>query len=165
MDVLEFNQEFSQIERRLMSFALKLTNNLEDAKDLVQETGCRAYRHKESFQTGSNFRAWLTIIMRNTFINDYRKRKRHNLWFEPISNQHSSKLTIDNTAESNLTMQELSCHLTRVDEIFRTPFLLHYEGFKYDEIAEKLGIPLGTVKSRIFFARKKMRQSIERVHY
>ncbi|MEL7020712.1 MAG: RNA polymerase sigma factor, partial [Bacteroidota bacterium] len=63
------------------------------------------------------------------------------------------------------TMQDLSCLLTRVDDIFRTPFLLDYEGFKYDEIAEKLGIPLGTVKSRIFFARKKMRQSIERVHY
>lgn len=162
MDTLEFNQRFGQMERMLMSFALKLTNNLEDAKDLVQETGCRAYNHKESFQVDSNFRAWLTVIMRNTFINDYRKRKRRNLWFEPIEAQHDARLTTGNKAESNLVMQELSVYLNQMEAAFRIPFLMHYQGFKYDEISEELDIPLGTVKSRIFFARKKLRNRIER---
>ena len=162
MDTIEFNQKFSQLERMLMAFALKLTNNLEDAKDLVQETGCRAYNHKESFQIGSNFRAWLTTIMRNTFINDYRKRKRRNLYFEPIETQHDAKLITGNQAESNLEMQQLSIYMNQMEDSFRVPFLLHYQGFKYDEISDQLDIPLGTVKSRIFFARKKLRNRIER---
>lgn len=162
MDTVEFSKRFSQMERMLMAFALKLTNNLEDAKDLVQETGCRAYNHKESFKIDSNFRAWLTVIMRNTFINDYRKRKRRNLWFEPIEAQHDARIVTGNEAESNLVMQELSIILNEMEESFRTPFLMHYQGFKYDEISEELDIPLGTVKSRIFFARKKLRNRIER---
>ena len=163
MDTLEFSNRFSQMERMLMAFALKLTNNLEDAKDLVQETGCRAYNHRDSFQIDSNFRAWLTVIMRNTFINDYRKRKRRNLWFEPIDSQQVAQVTTGgNAAESNLVMQELSSVLDDMDDSFRTPFLMHYQGFKYDEISVELDIPLGTVKSRIFFARKKLRNRIER---
>lgn len=162
MDTIEFNTRFLQMERSLTSFALKLTNNMEDAKDLVQETGYRAYDHKESFQVDSNFRAWLTVIMRNTFINDYRKRKRRNIWFESMEEKHHGQVVTKNSAESNLLMQELTQVLDKMDAAFRTPFLMHYQGYKYEEISQELNLPLGTVKSRIFFARKKLRSKIER---
>jgi RNA polymerase sigma-70 factor (ECF subfamily) len=158
MSTIEFNSHFDSLQHKLLPFAYRLTNNLEDAKDLIQETALRAYNNKEKFEVGTNFRAWVTTIMRNTFINIYRKKKNRNTTSEPtdsyvfINEDHA----VDNSAYSNMMMTELYDILGRLDYIYRKPFTLFYEGYKYEEIAEMMNLPIGTVKSRIFFARQKL---------
>lgn len=162
MSAIEFNSHFDSLQHKLLPFAYRLTNNVEDAKDLIQETALRAFNNKEKFEVGTNFRAWVTTIMRNTFINIYRKKKNRNTSSEPtdsyifINEDHA----VDNTAHSNMTMLELDNILGRLDLIYRKPFLLFFEGYKYEEIAESMSLPIGTVKSRIFFARQKLMDTI-----
>lgn len=162
MTTIEFNCHFSSLQHKLLPFAYKLTNNLEDAKDLIQETAMRAYSNKEKFETGTNFRAWVTTIMRNTFINIYRKKKNRATSSEPadsyvfVNENHA----VDNNAHSNMTMVELDGIMHTLDNIYRKPFQLFFEGYKYEEIAEDMNLPIGTVKSRIFFARQKLMQTI-----
>lgn len=163
MNTIEFNCHFNSLQQKLLPFAYRLTNNLEDAKDLIQETAMRAYSNKEKFEVGTNFRAWVTTIMRNTFINIYRKKKNRNTTSEPsdsyvfVNENHA----VDNSAQSNMTMVELDRILGSLDYIYRKPFLLFYEGYKYEEIAETMQLPIGTVKSRIFFARQKLMETIK----
>ncbi len=162
MSTIEFNNHFDTLQPKLLPFAYKLTNNIEDAKDLIQETAMRAYTHKEKFETGTNFRAWVTTIMRNTFINIYRKKKNRNTTSEPADSYVfvNEGYAVDNSAQSNMTMVELKTILNKLDNLYRKPFLLFFEGYKYEEIAESMSLPIGTVKSRIFFARQKLMDSI-----
>lgn len=162
MTSIEFNCHFNSLQNKLLPFAYKLTNNLEDAKDLIQETALRAFNNKDKFETGTNFRAWVTTIMRNTFINIYRKKKNRATSSEPtdsyifINENHA----VDNSAHSNMTMLELDGIMRTLDNIYRKPFQLFFEGYKYEEIAENMNLPIGTVKSRIFFARQKLMETI-----
>jgi len=166
MSTIEFNRHFDQLQNHLFPFAYKLTNNPEDAKDLIQDTALRAFRHKDKFEIGTNFKAWLQTIMRNTFINGYRKNKSRQTHCEPpgsfIFNKKGN--TIDNKAHSNIMMKEMSVLIDELDSTYRKPFMLYYQGYKYEEIAVNMSLPLGTVKSRIFFARRKLRHSIDS-HY
>ena len=163
MSTIEFNCHFDSLQHKLLPFAYRLTNNYEDARDLIQETAMRAFSNKEKFETGTNFRAWVTTIMRNTFINIYRKKKNRATTSEPadsyvfINEDHA----VDNAAHSNMTMTELQSILGELDLIYRKPFLLFFEGFKYEEIAESMDLPIGTIKSRIFFARQKLMELIK----
>ncbi len=162
MTTIEFNCQFNSLQHKLLPFAYRLTNNVEDAKDLIQETALRAYNNKEKFETGTNFKAWVTTIMRNTFINIYRKKKNRATSSEPtdsyifINENHA----VDNSAHSNMMMLELDGIMRSLDKIYRTPFQLFFEGYKYEEIAENMNLPIGTVKSRIFFARQKLMETI-----
>lgn len=164
MTAIEFNCQFNSLQHKLLPFAYKLTNNLEDAKDLIQETAMRAFNNKEKFESGTNFRAWMTTIMRNTFINIYRKKKNRATSSEPsdsyvfVNENHA----VDNSAHSNMMMVELDGIMHSLDNIYRKPFLLFFEGYKYEEIAEDMNLPIGTVKSRIFFARQKLMETINR---
>ncbi len=147
----------------LHSFAYNLTKNVEDAKDLFQETAYRAMTNQDKFRPGTNFKAWLFTIMKNIFINNYRKRVKANTIIDSTDNLYyinSGKNTIKNGAESSIMMKELSIIIDRLDDSIKIPFMMHYKGFKYQEIAEHLDLPLGTVKSRIFFARKELKQAI-----
>ncbi|MEO1257674.1 MAG: RNA polymerase sigma factor [Bacteroidota bacterium] len=163
MSTIEFNCHFDNLQHKLLPFAYKLTNNYEDARDLIQETALRAFNNKEKFETGTNFRAWVTTIMRNTFINIYRKKKNRATSSEPtdsyifINEDHA----VDNAAQSNMTMKELHGIMGELDIIYRKPFLMFFEGFKYEEIAETMDLPIGTVKSRIYFARQKLMELIK----
>ena len=164
MTTIEFNCHFNSLQRKLLPFAYRLTNNVEDAKDLIQETAMRAYNNKDKFETGTNFKAWVTCIMRNTFINIYRKKKNRATSSEPadsyifINENHA----VDNCAHSNMTMVELDGIMRTLDNIYRKPFQLFFEGYKYEEIAENMSLPIGTVKSRIYFARQKLMETINR---
>ena len=164
MTTIEFNCHFNTLQHKLLPFAYRLTNNVEDAKDLIQETAMRAYSNKEKFETGTNFKAWVTTIMRNTFINIYRKKKNRATSSEPadsyvfVNENHA----VDNSAHSNMTMVELDGIMRSLDNIYRKPFQLFFEGYKYEEIAENMSLPIGTVKSRIFFARQKLMATINR---
>ena len=167
MTTIEFDKKFNTMSSLLHSFAYNLTKTVEDAKDLFQETAFRAMTNREKFRPGTNFKAWTFTIMKNIFINNYRKRVKRNTIIDTTENQfflNSGDKAIDNDAGRNILMAELTKMIDDLEEGIKEPFNLHYIGFKYQEIADKLGLPLGTVKSRIFFARKALKAKIKK-HY
>jgi RNA polymerase sigma-70 factor, ECF subfamily len=163
MSQVEFFSRFDQLTVLLQSFAYNLTKNQDDAKDLFQETAFRALTNRDKFTPGTNFKAWSFTIMKNIFINNYRKKMKANTIMDSTDNMYyinSGSTTISNGAEANILMQEITGMIERLDDSIRIPFLMHYQGFKYQEIADELQLPLGTVKSRIFFARKELKERI-----
>lgn len=163
MSQIEFYDRFDQMTNLLQSFAYNLTKNGEDAKDLYQETAFRAITNREKFRPGTNFKAWLFTIMKNIFINNYRKKVKANTILDNTDNLYyinSGNRTSGNNADSSMMVKELTAMIEELDDSIRVPFLMHYQGFKYQEIADHLNLPLGTVKSRIFFARKEMKRQI-----
>lgn len=164
MSTIEFQTKFNQMSQVLQSFAYNLTKNGEEAKDLFQETAYRALTNRDKFRPGTNFKAWLFTIMKNIFINNYRKRVKANTIFDSTDNDYyinSGSTVVRNGSESQIMMKELWRMINELDESIRIPFVMHYEGYKYQEIADDLDLPLGTVKSRIFFARKALKEKIE----
>ncbi|MFK7983479.1 MAG: RNA polymerase sigma factor [Saprospiraceae bacterium] len=162
----EFVNQITTNRAKLLGFAMKLTRNQEDANDLMQETVYRAFKNLNSFQPNSNFKAWISMIMRNTFINKYRKDKRRFNHENDLEQERKVKLkaTVNNHGESNKTVEELTGLINQLKDDLKRPFLLRYSGYKYDEISEELGIPLGTVKSQIFYAKKKLRIMIKETY-
>jgi RNA polymerase sigma-70 factor (ECF subfamily) len=164
MTTYEFDDNFNKMASVLNSFAYNLTKNTEEAKDLFQETAFRAMTNREKFNPGTNFKAWLFTIMKNIFINNYRKKMKANTIIDSTENLYyinSGSNTIANSGENNILMKELQTMITGLEDGIRIPFMMHYEGYKYQEIAEELDLPLGTIKSRIFFARKALKTSIQ----
>lgn len=159
MTTLEFNNSYQPLESLLYAFALKLTRNSTNAQDLMQETLLRAFKNRDRFLVGSNFKAWITTIMRNNFINDYRKIKTRNKVEAPIEDfgYFVENKSIEGNANSIIMMKELTRMVDSLSEDLKSPFNMFNDGFHYDEIAELMEIPIGTVKSRIYFARKKLR--------
>ena len=162
MTTYEFNTAFEPLNKRLYAFAMKLTRSQNRADDLIQETVYRAFKNRDSFKVGTNFKGWITTIMYNTFVNNYRKTKKRNQVEEPVDSFLFAveSHTISNTAEGALTMEELKSIIDTIGEDYKVPFLMFYNGYQYQEIAEHMNIPIGTVKSRIFFARKKLKAII-----
>lgn len=163
MSTMEFNTKLDSLSSMLHAFAYNLTKNVEDAKDLFQETAYRAIVNKDKFRPGTNFKAWLFTIMKNIFINNYRKKVKANTLIDSTDNNYyinSGKNAVKNAASSNIMMNELHTIIESIDDSIKVPFLMYYEGFKYQEIADELELPLGTVKSRIFFARKELKELI-----
>ncbi len=163
MTPMEFNTKLNTLTTLLHSFAYKLTKNVEDAKDLYQETAYRALFNRDKFQPDTNFKAWMFTIMKNIFINNYRKKVKSNTILDTTDNQYylnSGSHATTNAAEGGIMLKELNGMVSSLDDSIRVPFLMHFEGFKYQEIADELELPLGTVKSRIFFARKELKDKI-----
>jgi RNA polymerase sigma-70 factor (ECF subfamily) len=162
MSSVEFQDRLNQLASVLNTFAYNLTKNVEDAKDLFQETAFRALSNRDKFRPGTNFKAWLFTIMKNIFINNYRKKMKSNTIQDSTDNMYyiNAGGMVGNHAESNIMMNELQRMIDNLDQTLRIPFVMHYEGHKYQEIADNLELPLGTVKSRIFFARKELKEMI-----
>jgi RNA polymerase sigma-70 factor (ECF subfamily) len=161
------NQEFTaktrELNNLLFAFALRLTRSRQDAEDLMQETKIKAYKYRENFAPGTNFKSWISTIMRNTFINQYRKAKTRRHLNQPTSEVTQniiSKNVVSNSGEQNLRMQEMKRMMNSIGKIYSIPFMMFYNGYEYQEIAKNLNIPIGTVKSRIFSARVKMKAII-----
>lgn len=168
MSATDFNNQLSSLSGPLHTFAYKLTKNSEEAKDLYQETAFRAISNVDKFIPGTNLKAWLLTIMKNIFINNYRKNIKTRTIIDSTENLYyinSGAASISNSAESNIMMNELNTMVDNLDESLRVPFEMHYLGHKYQEIADTLNLPLGTVKSRIFFARKELKEMIERRYH
>lgn len=163
MSTAEFINNFGLLTSPLQSFAYNLTRNQEDAKDLYQETAFRAITNKDKFRPGTNLKAWLFTIMKNIFINNYRKKVKKNTVIDTTENLYyiNSGSVVGNDAGGNIVMDELNQMIKDIDETLSVPFMMHHNGFKYQEIADQLELPLGTVKSRIFFARKALKEKIE----
>ena len=143
-----------------------LTRDGESANDLVQETMLRAISNKEKYKDNTNLKAWLYTIMRNIFINNYRQRSKRHTIFDHTDNSYyinSTEVMVENPALSNFVVNDTMTAINKLSTDYRAPFVMHFEGFKYQEIAEKLDLPLGTVKSRIFFARKELQGQLR--HY
>ena len=165
MSNLEFNEMLLTNADFLRPFAINLTRDTEDANDLYQETLYKALANKEKYNAGTNIKAWLFTIMRNIFINNYRRKAKQKTIFDSTPNDYLINLkqvTVSNVAESDMQVKEIKKAIRDLPEIFKTPFLLYFDGYKYNEIAEVLHEPLGTIKSRIHFARKLLKEQISR---
>jgi RNA polymerase sigma-70 factor (ECF subfamily) len=165
MSAIEFNQVLLSNADYLKPFAFTLTRDNESARDLLQETLYRALANKEKYSVGTNIKAWLYTIMRNIFINNYRKNARQVVILDGTANEfliNSQQYTTTNLAEINLNLKAVMAAVHNLPEIFRNPFMLYFEGYKYHEIADMLKEPLGTIKSRIHFARKLLKEQVSR---
>ena len=161
----EFNQVLLENADFLKPFAVNLTKDSEAANDLFQETLYKALANQEKYNVGTNIKAWLFTIMRNIFINDYRRKAKQKTVFDNSANDYLINLkqaSVSNAAESSLRMKEIAEAVHQLPEIFKTPFRLYFDGYKYQEIADVLTEPLGTVKSRIHFARKLLKERLTR---
>jgi len=167
MSTVDFDKQFSKMTNILHGFAYNLTQNHEDAKDLYQETAFRAMKNRSKFRVGTNLKAWLFTIMKNIFINNYRRKVKANTIKDSTNNLYyinAGKVTQKNDGDTNILMDELWEMIDNLEESIRIPFKMHYEGFKYQEIADKMELPLGTIKSKIFFARRELKSKIERLY-
>lgn len=165
MSTLEFNQMLLCNADFLKPFAISLTRDQESAKDLCQETLFRAISNKDKYHIGTNIKAWLYTIMRNIFINNYRRRAKQSTIFDHSPNEfllNFNQAAVANDAIASINIKEVKQAIHKLPIIFKHPFLLYFDGYKYHEIAAILGEPLGTIKSRIHFARKLLKSHIER---
>ncbi|MDE6668925.1 MAG: RNA polymerase sigma factor [Muribaculaceae bacterium] len=159
-----FKSSVLSIQGNLMSFAMKLTLNKEEAQDLVQDTTLKALNNEEKYAENTNFKGWMLTIMRNIFINNYRKSVRENTVIDSSEDCYHLNLSQDSGIEAPdgaYAVGEISQLIAQFPADYREPFNMHVAGYKYEEIADKLHMPLGTVKSRIFFTRKKLREILK----
>lgn len=159
-----FKSSVIGMQGNLFSFALKLTLNEEEAHDLVQDTTLKALDNEAKFVDDSNIGGWMMTIMRNIFINNYRKRSRENTVIDSTEDLYHLNLSQDSgveTPDGAFAAGEISAILNGFPADYRKPFALRIAGYKYEEISEKLDMPLGTVKSRIFFTRKRLRELLK----
>lgn len=157
MDQSEFSHTISKYSKHLYDHALKFTNDEDDAKDLVQETLIKGMRFCNNFDRGTNLRGWLYVIMKNTFINEFRKAaktKKIITTDDEISDANLTKSAATNTANSTFAMEDINRAMASIKPEYSIPFQLYFEGYKYEEIAEQLDVPLGTVKTHIHQARQ-----------
>ncbi len=164
MTKIQFNNALLNLTDKLYFYALKLTSDSEHANDLLQETLLKVLTYRDKFRQNTNFKAWVYTIMRNTFINDYRRNMKIKNTFvdSNIDFCHSfSKGKNYPAPDSIYNSKEIHQNIAALDDEYRIPFTMFFEGYKYKEIAEKLDLPLGTIKSRIFFTRKKLKKSLE----
>jgi RNA polymerase sigma-70 factor (ECF subfamily) len=164
MTTFEFGFALQKIAYSLRPFALKLTKDSDEANDLLQETILKAFTNREKFTEGTNLKAWLYTIMKNTFITNYQRLVRRNTFIDTTENLHflnSSDHVAANGAYGDFIMKDVVNAIDKLDDAYKVPFMMHFRGFKYYEIAERLEIPIGTVKNRIHIARKELKSNLK----
>lgn len=164
MTKVQFEQKILDLQNNMFHFALQLTANKDDAKDLLQETTLKALNNKDKFVENTNFKGWVLTIMRNIFINDYRKMVNNQTVIDKTENLYHLNLPQDSgldTPESSLTVQDITQAINELNKDMKEPFSMLIAGYKYEEIAEKLNLPLGTVKNRIFLTRKVLQENLK----
>lgn len=160
----DFEREAVPHMDALYNFALKMTGDSDDANDLIQETYLKAFRFFDKFEKGTNCKAWLFRIMKNTYINTYRKSAKEpdkvdyedvENFYENIKASNTDSAHLEKDIYDNLLDDELSAAITSLPEDFRTVVILaDIEGYTYEEIADFIDVPVGTVRSRLHRARK-----------
>ena len=164
MKTATFTQDLVSVQGELLSFALKLTSDYEDANDLLQDTTLRALDNEDKYEAETNFKGWIYTIMRNIFINNYRKAVRDQTFIDKTDNMFylNSGIALEaDSTEGAYDMKEMRRIVNSLPKDYRVPFSMFVSGFKYREIADKLGLPIGTVKSRIFFTRQKLQAALK----
>lgn len=163
MTTLEFSYSLQKLSSSLKPFALKLTRDTDDANDLLQDTMVKAFTNKDKFTEGTNLKAWLYTIMKNTFITNYQRMVRRGTFVDTTDNLHylnSGDVLVENGAYGDFAMNDIQLAIENLEAVYKTPFMMHFRGFKYHEIADKLEIPIGTVKNRIHIARKLLKDDL-----
>ncbi|MDE5903190.1 MAG: RNA polymerase sigma factor [Muribaculaceae bacterium] len=158
-----FKSRLVGLQSNLLNFAYQLTSNREAAQDLLQDTTLKALDNEDKYVDNTNFKGWIFTIMRNIFINNYRQTVRQATVVDKTDDLYHLNISQDSgltTPEGSYAVKEISQALNSFSEEYRVPFNMYVAGYKYHEIADKLGLPLGTVKSRIFFARKRLRSEL-----
>lgn len=164
METATFAQNLLSMQAELRRFAYKLTADRDDADDLLQETSLKVLDNEEKYVAETNFKGWIYTIMRNIFINNYRKTLRDQTYVDYTDNLYFLNLGVDladDSMEGSYDLKEIRKVVNALPKDLRVPFAMYVSGFKYREIAEKLNLPLGTVKSRIHFTRKKLKQDLK----
>jgi RNA polymerase sigma-70 factor (ECF subfamily) len=164
MTAIEFTQQLSGMEQSLMKYALRFRLGYDDSRDLVQETFLKAILNRDKFVDTRYIKAWTFTIMRNTFINNYRHNDLHKSRFErkddllPII---QTKMSDSGNPDSAYSVIEINQHIEQLKNSLKIPFKMYVDGFMYKEIAEKMNIKIGTVKSRIYLARQELRNQLD----
>ncbi len=144
--------------------AYNLTRDTDDAKDLVQETLLKAFVNRDKFKAGTNLKAWLYTIMRNTFINHYNKITKRSSSIDTTEyiqfHPSDARMIAVNGASGAFALEDIQEAIDRLPEDLKTPFMMYYVGYKYLEISDQLKLPIGTVKNRIHLARKELKQAL-----
>ncbi len=164
MKTMSFTENLLSVQNELLRFAYKLTADREEANDLLQETSLKALDNEEKFTPETNFKGWMYTIMRNIFINNYRKTVRDQTFVDHTDNLYHLNLPQDSgfdSTEGAYDLKEIHRIVNALPKEYRIPFAMYVSGFKYREIAEKLALPLGTVKSRIFFTRQRLQKDLK----
>lgn len=163
MTQAEFTAEITKLRPTLKSFTHRFTYNKEESQDLIQDTLLRALTYRDKFRKDTNLKGWLFTIMRNTYINNYRKAQREKtthdtskeLYYLNVEDEHTF-----NRPQESYEFKEIWKNVNSIKDDLLIPFKMHTTGYKYDEIAKHLGIPIGTVKNRIFHARKEIQKKL-----
>lgn len=164
MNSLKFQDRLLGLQDNLLNFAYMLTANREEAKDLLQDTTLKALDNEDKYIDNVNFKGWVFTIMRNIFINNYRRVVRNQTIIDQTEDLYHLNLPQDSgfaSPEGSFTVKEITTAINSFSEEYRIPFSMHVAGSKYHEIAEKMDLPLGTVKSRIFFARQRLQEMLK----
>ena len=159
MATVEFQTRLMSLQANLLNFAYMLTSIRDDAHDLVQDTTLKALDNADKYVENTNFKGWVFTIMRNIFINNYRRVMRNATVVDQTEDLYHLNLSQDSgidSPEESYSVQEITAAINEFPEKYRIPFSMHVAGYKYNEIADETGLPLGTVKSRIFFARQQL---------
>lgn len=157
-------QKLVLLQDNMLNFAISLTANREDARDLAQETTLKALSNLDKYYDNVNFKGWVFTIMHNIFVNNYRRAVRSQTIIDQTENLYHLNLPQDSgfdTPEGAYTVSEIVKVLNSFADEYKRPFTMHVSGYKYEEIAETMGLPLGTVKSRIFFTRKRLQEILK----
>lgn len=168
MNTLQFQENISRAHERMMRFALKLTMNTDDAKDLYQDTILKALRNKDKYRDDINFIGWILTVMRNVFLNNCQRLSRRNSFEERVDfsqTTHPIYAYDYNSPDKVYNMNEIMLEINQLDDNSRIPLFMYLAGYKYKEISEQTRTPIGTIKSRIFFARKGLQNSLKEFYY
>ncbi|MFZ4797824.1 MAG: RNA polymerase sigma factor [Bacteroidia bacterium] len=160
MTAIHFKNTVQREAKSLRKYAYQLTRNIDDTDDLVQETMLKAFTYEDKFQEGTNLKGWLYTIMKNTFINNYRRMVKRNTFIDSTNNEYfidSFAVTEVNKGEQKFIMQDIEACIEKLPLNLKTPFTMSFNGYKYEEIAVMLNIPIGTVKTRIFVAKRELK--------
>jgi len=164
MTATEFSHEIAALRGTLQDFTRRFTSNREESHDLVQDTLLKALLYRDKFKDDTNLKGWLFTIMRNTFINNYRRLQRtrttndqtKDLYFLNVEEEHTF-----NRPQESMEFREIWRSMNKIKDELLKPFKMYTSGYKYHEIAEHLDIPIGTVKNRIFHARKEIQRNLQ----
>ena len=190
MNALQFQKKLLSMQENMMNFALMLTANRDDAQDLMQDTTLKVLDNQEKFVDNINFKGWVLTVMRNIFINNYHKivrtqtvvdqtfavcpgkKPNHKIVrTQTVVDQGVDLYNLDVVNDSGFDspdgayqIKEITKAINSLNDELKIPFSMFLSGYKYNEIAEKLCVPLGTVKSRIFFARQELQKVLKDFH-
>lgn len=163
MNSRKFQDKLLSLQPNMLNFAYILTSNRDDAYDLLQDTTLKALVNEEKYADNTNFKGWVFTIMRNIFINNYRRAARSGIKTDSTDDLYYLNAPQESgysSPENSYAVHEVHQAIDEFAPEYRVPFSMHLAGYHYAEIAEHMNLPVGTVKSRIYYARQRLRNRL-----